>query len=203
MMFTDAIILSRSAFQESDERISLLTEQAGKLTVIAKGSKKSTSKTAAHLEPSTIISLGIAPGKQQGYAISVQSLIPFPVYRQDQLLAVSTGMQLVEALLVEADTHDIAFYGQLRAWIESVTELQAGMAVWWLDVLIVVLFRHMGYALAEDSGFDLLSHYSKGAIGEDMADSDRQEVHNYLHTQVQYLTEKAILDWGKIDTWLH
>ncbi|MBT4153044.1 MAG: DNA repair protein RecO [Candidatus Magasanikbacteria bacterium] len=199
MMFTRAVVLARTNHREVDERISLLTEERGKQIVIAKGSKKSTSKNAPHLEPGSVISLGIAPGKQQGYATSVQPEMAFAGYTEAQLLMLKTGMKLLHSLLLENDTHDTVLYKTVVAWIIRIEAVLEEESIWWIDVLMVFLLAHMGYPLKDDS---LITIYTQGQIGTDISLEDREAMHAYLHNHAQACTEKAIFDWKQINNWL-
>jgi recombinational DNA repair protein (RecF pathway) len=46
-----AVTLERRAFRDFDQLVTLYTKERGKVTVLARGSKKSTSKNASLLEP--------------------------------------------------------------------------------------------------------------------------------------------------------
>lgn len=52
--FSDqAVVLKRYNFSEADRIVTLFTQSRGKITAIAKGVRKSTSRKAAHIEPFT------------------------------------------------------------------------------------------------------------------------------------------------------
>ena len=70
---TQAIILDRQNFRENDLRVVVYTKDKGKLELVAKGAKKSTSKVAAHIEPLNLINVMIVKGKQFDYIGSATS----------------------------------------------------------------------------------------------------------------------------------
>ena len=61
---TESIIIKKEPWRETDRLYTLYTRRAGKLKVLAKGSRKFESKMAAHLEPFLISDVMIARGKQ-------------------------------------------------------------------------------------------------------------------------------------------
>lgn len=72
------IVLARHDVREADQIISILTAEQGKCDFVAKGVKKIVSKNTSHLEPCTLISFGIAEGKQEfSYITNVQPVDQF------------------------------------------------------------------------------------------------------------------------------
>ncbi len=64
---TSAIILNRSAYRESDSLVTVYTKNFGKMSLIARGTKKIQSKLAGHLEPLNLADILIIKGKGFGY----------------------------------------------------------------------------------------------------------------------------------------
>ncbi|MFA6393642.1 MAG: DNA repair protein RecO [Patescibacteria group bacterium] len=62
-----AIILKREPFREHDARITLYSRERGKLSLIARGTKKTRSKMAGHLEPITLANIMAVRGKAFDY----------------------------------------------------------------------------------------------------------------------------------------
>jgi DNA repair protein RecO (recombination protein O) len=69
-----AVTLERRAFRDFDQLVTLYTKERGKVTVLARGSKKSTSKNASLLEPLFLVEVDCADGKDMLHLIKV-----FPV----------------------------------------------------------------------------------------------------------------------------
>ena len=61
---TKAIILKREPFWEADTRVVVYSLEKGKLHLIARGTKKISSKLAGHLEPMNFVDLMVVRGKQ-------------------------------------------------------------------------------------------------------------------------------------------
>jgi DNA repair protein RecO (recombination protein O) len=64
---TKAIILSRQPFRENDCRIIAYSRDRGKIDLVARGTKKISSKLAGHLEPFNLSNLMVARGRQYDY----------------------------------------------------------------------------------------------------------------------------------------
>jgi len=61
---TESIVIKKEPWREFDRLYTLYTLEAGKIQAIAKGSRKSLSRMAAHLEPFLITDVMIARGRQ-------------------------------------------------------------------------------------------------------------------------------------------
>ncbi len=64
---TTAIILSRQPFRENDCRVVVYSRDRGKIDLVARGTKKISSKLAGHLEPFNLSDLMVARGRQYDY----------------------------------------------------------------------------------------------------------------------------------------
>lgn len=80
---TKAIILRREPFRESDTRVIVYSSEKGKLHLIARGTKKISSKLAGHLEPMNLVDLMVVRGKQLDYAGSAKALDCFGNIKTD------------------------------------------------------------------------------------------------------------------------
>lgn len=61
---TESIVLKKEPWREYDRLYTLYTREAGKLQAIAKGSRRSLSRMASHLEPFLVTDVMIARGRQ-------------------------------------------------------------------------------------------------------------------------------------------
>ncbi|MFZ4631832.1 MAG: DNA repair protein RecO [Patescibacteria group bacterium] len=64
---SSAIILNRSDYRESDSLVTVYTKEFGKLSLVARGTKKINSKLAGHLEPFSLVNILIIKGKGFDY----------------------------------------------------------------------------------------------------------------------------------------
>ncbi len=91
------IILKRINYGEADRIVTLFTQEKGKITVIAKGVRKPTSKRAASIEVGTELEALIIKGR--GMDILSQTVIidSFPAIKQD-LIGCTQLYQLLEII---------------------------------------------------------------------------------------------------------
>lgn len=106
----EGIILKRSNFGEADRMLTVLTKNLGKISVIARGVRKITSRRAGNVELLNLVKIGLFKGK--GYTLTeAQSIKTFPRIKSN--LAVSTSafhiLELVNKLLPENDPNPRAY----------------------------------------------------------------------------------------------
>lgn len=70
---TSAIVLKRQDYRENDSLVVFYTQEYGKQTLIARGTKRSNSKLAGHIEPLNLVNLMIVPGKGRDYAAGIST----------------------------------------------------------------------------------------------------------------------------------
>ncbi|MFW0860785.1 MAG: DNA repair protein RecO [Dethiobacter sp.] len=82
---SDALVLRSRDWREADRLVTLLTRDAGKVTVLARGIKKSKSKFAALVEPLTLGRYLLHRGKSMDILIQGEIIKPYFSLRQDLL----------------------------------------------------------------------------------------------------------------------
>lgn len=140
-----AIVLSRRAWRENDELITLFTYDLGKVQVKATGSKKITSKQSAHLEPAGVIECALIPGREISHIAKAQPIEYFPGLRLnlEKSRMVAYALSLVERITAER-SRDIHFFWFLRHWLEHM-EKTVSSAPRLLDGLVLGLLVHLGF----------------------------------------------------------
>lgn len=78
-----AIVLRRRDSGESDRRLTILSREAGKIDIIAKGARKAGSRLAGSSDPLTVAQLSLATGKRNMFITGTQPLKSFRGLRQD------------------------------------------------------------------------------------------------------------------------
>lgn len=78
-----AIVLRRRDAGESDRRLTLLTEELGKVDAIAKGARKAASRLAGVSDPLSMAILNLAEGKVNRFVTQAQPLSSFRGLRTD------------------------------------------------------------------------------------------------------------------------
>ena len=106
----EGLILKRSNFGEADRMLTILTKNLGKISVVARGVRKITSRRAGNVELLNIVKVGLFKGK--GYTLTeAQSIKTFPRIKSN--LAVSTSafhiLELVNKILPEDDPNPRVF----------------------------------------------------------------------------------------------
>ena len=89
------MVLRRRDAGESDRRLTVLTPEAGKFDVFAKGARKAGSRLAGSSEPLMVSVLQLAPGRRYRYVTQSQPITSFPGLRSDYA-KLSFGLALAE-----------------------------------------------------------------------------------------------------------
>ncbi|EEG76018.1 DNA repair protein RecO [Dethiobacter alkaliphilus] len=85
-MRSPAIVLRGRDYREADRLVTLLTRDAGKVTVVARGTKKTKSKFSALVEPLTLGHFLLRRGKSLDTLIQGEIIKPYNSLRKDLLL---------------------------------------------------------------------------------------------------------------------
>ena len=168
-----AVTLERRAFRDFDQLVTLYTKERGKVTVLARGSKKSTSKNASLLEPLFLVEVDCADGKDMLHLTKV-----FPVESFGGLLESYEKMRVlgyvasvVNTLVDEGESDDRIF----TVYLNFLRELNGAKLV---DTLVVAgflvrLFEALGSGLTVatcvrcgSSKTALFAPYSGGMVCE-------------------------------------
>ncbi len=104
------IILKRTNFGEADRVITVLTDRLGKITVIARGVRKITSRRAGNVELLNFVKLSLFKGK--GYTLTeAEAIETFPKIKENLTLS-STAfhvIELIDRLIVEDQSNPQVF----------------------------------------------------------------------------------------------
>lgn len=97
-----SIVLKRQDLRESDQFITLFTDESGKREVLARGVKKITSKLSAYLLPFFILETECVPAKEMDLLITAQPYQTFRTISHDleKMSVVSYCLALVDSLTV-------------------------------------------------------------------------------------------------------
>lgn len=141
---SEAIALKRMDYGEADRIITMLTPDHGKLRLMAKGVRRSTSRMAGHLELFSHAHIMIARGRELDLATQASTVEPFRGVREDLVKsshAYHFG-ELVDAFLEDRDPHRDVFL-LLR---DALAALEAG-------ALPDLVARHFELRLLSEVGF--------------------------------------------------
>ena len=102
---TDAIILRRSDFGEADRLLTVFTPERGKLRLLAKGVRKTTSRKAGHVELFMLTDMLIAQGRTWDIISQAEIVEPYRDLRDD-LDKTSYAYYLAELVDRFTEEHD-------------------------------------------------------------------------------------------------
>ena len=91
----EALTLKKTPMGEADLLITLYTRDQGKLRVMARGARRSTSKLVGHFEPLTQLRLSLAQGRSLDYVTQAQGLGNFAELKS-HLGAITKGLYVAE-----------------------------------------------------------------------------------------------------------
>jgi DNA repair protein RecO (recombination protein O) len=106
-----AIVLKRRDMGEADRLLTILTRDRGKLTLLAKGVRKSASRKAGHIEPFTHVELLVARGRSLDLVTQAETLKAHRNLREDlwrSSLAYYVA-ELADAFIQDEDPHELLF----------------------------------------------------------------------------------------------
>jgi DNA repair protein RecO (recombination protein O) len=105
------IVIRRRDFGEADRLLTVISDRYGKLRLLAKGTRRTQSRLAGHLEPYARTSLLIARGRNLDIVTQAQVLDVFPAMRASEEAIAHAGYwaDLLDALTVERQENVAAF----------------------------------------------------------------------------------------------
>ncbi|CAN5372070.1 hypothetical protein BH11ARM2_BH11ARM2_19950 [soil metagenome] len=139
-----AIVLRRKDSGESDRRLTLLTEDAGKLTAVAKGARKGNSRLSAVSEPLAYGRYTLAPGKVNRFVTQAEPLASFRALRQDfDRLAFALGLAELYGVTLPEQSPDPEAFDLLRRSLQALERhSKPEVALVWAETK---LMEHTGF----------------------------------------------------------
>ena len=118
---SEALILRRNDWRENDSRVVLYTKNFGKLSLAARGTKKTGSKIAGHIEPISLVDIMILKGKSSDYLASAICREPFLNIKGNlnSLYFVGSALSLFDRLVKE-EAPDKELFAFLFDWLVTV-----------------------------------------------------------------------------------
>ena len=100
---TQCVVLARRNFGEADRLLTIYTKDFGKLTAIAKGIRRPTSRKSGHLEPGSWCKIFIAKGKNIDILteVEVQKAYGIENFSQGKAVKIFHLLELVDHLTVQ------------------------------------------------------------------------------------------------------
>jgi len=200
-----AIILARRDFRESDQIISFLTLEKGKMEVLAKGVKKIISKNSAHLESFSYVELEIIKGKELNHLGAVQSIDYFINIRQDLQKSLIAGfvVSLLNKIL-EIEEKDKRIFILLKSWLKFVNNCSEIKLVM-VDGFVVKLLFYLGLDIVsvEKTSRELKKDLTILLEGDwqlifnlKFEKGEYEKLHRLIYKFLVFQIGKKINDWG-------
>lgn len=164
----DALVLRRWDLGEADRRLSLLTSQAGKMYVLARGARKKGSRTGSATEPLMLLRCQVVRGRRNNVLAQVEVRRSFARVRQDYLrLSVALAfLESLDACLEEGDPHPES-YDLAEKFLSAIEAPYDPLA--WLAWADLELLDQIGFRPNWDEGGSaaaLVSPMMGGVVGE-------------------------------------
>lgn len=144
-LVTDGIVLSRTNFGEADRIIKLLTPEAGKISLLAKGVRKPKSKLAGGIELFSVSSITYIRGRGDlGRLISARLDKHYGNIVKD-IDRVQLGYELIKALdRATEDEPEVEYFDLLLHVFEALNDdlIDVSLIRFWFNVQLVKLSGH-------------------------------------------------------------
>lgn len=118
---TTGIVLSRRDRGEADRWYSVLTQEHGKIELLARGGHKMLAKLTPHLEMPAVIDFHVVNGRQFNTVAGTDRRVAFPRLYGDvsRLLLVRNALYLVD-IATRQEEADPALYAIVLAWLAAI-----------------------------------------------------------------------------------
>ncbi|HEX8968735.1 MAG TPA: DNA repair protein RecO [Chloroflexota bacterium] len=141
---TPAVILKRMDLGEADRIVTLFSRDEGKIRAVARGARRTTSRSAGHLEPFTLSDVLFAAGRELDVISQVDTLEAFRTVREDlELTTHAYYLAEVVDLLTEDRMENRAVFDILVDGLHLLGEIADSRLV--LIVFHLRLLEALGY----------------------------------------------------------
>lgn len=121
---TKGIVLGRREHREVDRVYSVLTEDRGKLSLQARGSRKMQAKLGPHLESFAVLDLLIVRGRVYDTVAGVERLQAYhPICADLNKMLLARQILYLVDLGTRAEETDLVLYPELMKWLEFIGDM--------------------------------------------------------------------------------
>jgi DNA repair protein RecO len=140
-----ALVLHRQAYRENDLLVDLLSEEYGRIKLVARGAKKFRSKVAAHVEPFCLVEAMAIRGRREDYLGSALSAEVYGVIKSDleRLKFASEAVVMVKDLVKER-TQVPEIFRSLLEYLTYLNSIELKPAKFQADLFVVRLHMDLG-----------------------------------------------------------
>lgn len=150
---TEAIVLRRTDYGEADRIVTILTPEYGRLSVLAKGVRKPSSKLAGGIEPLATVQLTIRKGKGELWVLTSSRMHTFFEHIVHDYERLQFAYSVLKKISQAAETlQDAALYELLKTTFISLhnTAIDIRLTEGWFYVHFMALLGH-GLNVARDA----------------------------------------------------
>jgi len=198
----NALVLRRTDLGESDRKLVLLTQERGKIDVVARGARKAGSKLASASDPLSVGVYHLAPGKRWAYVTQVQPISSLRGLRQDynRLIYALAYCELVDLSNPHDLRNDDLFTEVLTALIAIESQPNPEAALLWAELrLLQIEGIAPSWKICTATGLDLgetpawVSPTAGGFITQSQSNSyaDRFQVDAEILIGLDLLSQRA------------
>lgn len=161
-MILRGVVIKKSDKDEYDQLVTFYTRETGKITGIAKSSKKATSKQASHLEVFNLTDFLLVGGNGYPIIASAQSLHTFPAIKES-LSKSAHGFFILELFnyLVYDQDPDSQLWQALLGFLTELNDQEKESSEWrvWLADQQKNILKTMGYHHLNDQKIENFFQY--------------------------------------------
>ncbi|MDP2736294.1 MAG: DNA repair protein RecO [bacterium] len=122
-----ALILNRKPFSEDGSKVTVYSENLGKLELVARGTKKIKSKLAGHLEPISLAEIMVVRGKQYNYIGAAVSQNCYASIKNDLAKLEAAGQAIrIFNKIIKAEQADVEIFKLLNNFLDVLNEEATG-----------------------------------------------------------------------------
>lgn len=197
---TECVVLSRKNFGEADRLLSIYTKDFGKITAIAKGIRRPTSRKSGHLEPGTWCKIFLAKGKNIDLLTEVMVIKAYGIdnFTEAKAAKVYHFLELVNYLTVQNQKNPQVFNLLIKflASCESEVNFSHISSVFKIKLLKTLGF-FSSYNLKNSKAKDLLTFLEqedtyKTNIKPNFSSQSYLKLSAFLDSIIESLTERKL-----------
>lgn len=154
-LLTNAIVLTRTDFGEADRILTVLTPEYGKLRLMAKGVRKSTSKLAGGIELFSVSQLSYIPGKSDMGTLVSTRLVKYYEAIVKDIDRTMLGYDLLKRLnRVTEDAAEPDYYELLEGTFKGLNDPELAMELLqtWFTARLIKLGGHQPNLVTDTGG---------------------------------------------------
>jgi len=142
-----AIVLGRQYFRESDSKITVYSLEKGRLELVARGTKKISSKLAGHLEPKGFVKIMVVRGKRFDYVGGVVSENSFQKIKNDLDKIKSAGEAInIFLKLIKEEEKNLDIYNLIKSFFEILNKKDFSNNDFLVSSFLLKLSVYLGYS---------------------------------------------------------